>query len=107
MRISILAKIARCASLAAFCVFLGIYSSSARADCYSEQERLITQIQEVMNKMGSGQGFCGIARQIKYEYPQYLDFYNRCPIVDPDGSMRNHIREMLSWADQVEASACN
>ena len=84
-----------------------VVSSPAWADCYSDQERIIARIQNVMSEMSAGSsGFCNIARTIKNEYPQILDFYNKCPIVDPDSSMRYHVREMLAWADQVEASSC-
>ena len=47
-----------------------------------------------------------MARTIKREYPSMLNFYNRCPVADPDGSMRDYIRQMLAWADEVEDSAC-
>lgn len=99
--------IVRCATLAiGFAVMMNPIAASA--DCYSDQQRIINRIQVIMNEMSSGNtGLCRISRQIKAEYPSILDFYNRCPIVDPDGSMRNHIREMLSWADQVETTTCS
>ena len=77
------------------------------ADCYSEQNRIMNRLELVMNQMNSGTaGYCVTARTIKREFPAIIEFYNRCPIVDPDGSMRNYIREMLDWAAQVEYSAC-
>ena len=81
----------------------------AWADCYSEKQRIEAHLQQMMNKMNSSgsTGFCEIARSIKRNYPQILNFYDRCPIVDPDRSMRDHVRQMLDWAGQVERSVCN
>ena len=101
------ASVTRCIAIGAIAVVM-MSSEAVRADCYSEQQRIVNHLQRVMNEMNSANtGFCSIARSIKRDYQQILDFYDRCPIVDPDGSMRTHVQEMLQWADQVERTACD
>ena len=58
-----------------------------------------------MNQVDAGQ--CAMARAVKRDYPSIIEFYNRCPIVDPDGRMRVYIREMLDWAAETEYAVCD
>ncbi len=77
------------------------------ADCYSEQQRIIDYLQRVSSQMSSDtSGHCSIARSIKRDFPQVLAFYERCSIVDPDGSMRTYVKQLLQWAADTEKAAC-
>ena len=80
-------------------------ASTAQADCYSDQQRIMDRLQSTTAAI-EGMGHCEMARMIQREYPPVLSFYNNCTIVDPDGIMRAHVRDLLAWADEVEASAC-
>ena len=84
-----------------------LVGGAAWADCFSENERISAVVLRLSNEVNSPNvGFCLSARAIKREFPSVLEFYNRCPIVDPDGSMRQFVKQMLAWADQVESATC-
>jgi hypothetical protein len=92
-----------------FAMLIGLivsFSTAASADCQSEEaqiQRLITQAAE---QMSGNDSICYAARDAERVFREVLRFYERCPINDPGGQMRQSSRETIDWARQMQASAC-
>lgn len=86
------------------CVVVSL-STAAQADCQSEEARILQLMSDQAQRMTGG-SICHTARDAERVFREVASFYERCPINDPGGQMRQSTREMINWARETQSSAC-
>lgn len=98
-----------------FGLSLLLVSGISLADCQSENDRLMKEMNQFMERLktsrtsgsSGGMGMCQMSRESERVYSQMEEFYQRCPVMDPDGGMVKNSREMVQWARETQRQTCN
>lgn len=93
--------------LACFAI-VALLPIAAYADCGSEEAKVQNMITQMAQKLNSHDvGFCAMGKEAERVFRHVLAFYERCPINDPDGNMRQYSVEMIEWGRETQRQACN